>query len=219
MTVPGTRMLLPVSRLDPIVQAYRDHYTASPMIVDVGARDGDDTAALVTALGGSGIAIEARPDAAQTIRVTHPHLTVIQAAVHDHDGMTGFAVLESDDPDVVGSSGFRFERSYALGVPAHVIQVPCRRLDGILPEGPIGVLKVDVEGFTLEALHGLGERIADVRVAHLETETPARSGAPWHERVTNGVVADFMRRHGFTLTDLAYEWGPSIEDQTWVRLP
>lgn len=207
------------SRLDPIIQAYRDHYTNPPLIVDVGARDGDDTTALVDALGGHGVAVEARPDAADQIRAKHPHLTVIHAAAHDHDGTTGFAVLESDDPDVVGSSGFRYERSYALGVPAHVIQVPCRRLDGIIPPGLIGVLKVDVEGYTLEALHGLGDRISDVRVAHLETETPARAGAPWFERVTNQFVADFMYGHGFRLTDLAYEWGPSIEDQTWVRLP
>lgn len=207
------------SRLDPIVRAYRAYYSDAPLVVDVGARDGDDVAVLVEALGGQGIAVEARPDAADEIRTRHPTLTVIQAAVHDHNGVTGFAVFESDDPDVVGSSGFRYERSYALGVPAHVIQVSCCRLDSILPAGPIGVLKVDVEGFTLEALHGLGDRIQDVLVAHLETETLARAGAPWHERVTNGVVAEFMRRHGFTLVDLAYEWGPSIEDQTWVRLP
>lgn len=212
-------MLSHASRLDPIINTYRAHYTNPNLIVDVGARDGDDTTALVDALGGHGIAIEARPDAAEQIRTRHPHLTVLDVAVHDHDGVTGFAVLESDDVNVQGSSGFRFERSYALGVTAHVIQVQCRRLDGILPPGTIDVLKVDIEGFTLEALHGLGARIADVRVAHLETETHARAGAPWFERVTNDVVAEFMRRHGFTLTDLAYEWGPSIEDQTWVRLP
>ena len=212
-------MLSPASRLDPIILAYREHFTEPPLIVDVGARDGDDTAALVAALGGYGIAVEARPDAAESIRLAHPGMIVWPVAAHDYDGITEFAVLESDDPDIAGSSGFNFERSYALGVPAHTIQVVCRRLDGILPTGPIGVLKVDVEGFTIEALHGLGNRIHDVQVAHLETETQARAEAPWHERVTNHLVADFMRGHGFTLADLAYEWGPSIEDQTWVRMP
>lgn len=206
-------------RLDPVIHAYQTHFghTAS-LVVDVGSRDGDDCAGLVAVLGGRGVAVEPRPDAATLIRTRHPHLTVIESAVHEYDGVTGFAVLESDDPNIVGSSGFRFERSYALGVPAHVIQVPCHRLDTLLAGEPvIDVLKVDVEGFTLQALHGLGDRLTDVKVAHLETETAAREQPPWMEPQTNDLVADVMRDAGFTLVTVSYEWGPSIEDQVWIN--
>lgn len=208
-----------MTRTAPIIETFREHFGATAsLIVDVGSRDGDDCAALVGALGGRGVAIEPRPDAAQLIRTRHPHLTVLETAVHEFDGTTGFAVLESEDPDITGSSGFRFERSYALGVPAHVIQVPCRRLDTLLADEPVvDVMKVDVEGFTVEALRGLGDRLEDVKVAHLETETGHRTVPPWNEPQTNVAVIDIMRGAGFTLAATSYEWGPSIEDQLWVN--
>lgn len=203
------------ARLDPVIRVYREHYPGvAYRVVDVGSRDGEDCATLVAALGGVGVCVEARPDHAASIRSRFPQFTVIEAAASDTVGSAEFLCIDGD-LGLAGSSSLNLGRQLTYKGRKRVITVPTVRLEEELPAGRLDVLKVDVEGFTLQALHGLGTRIDDVRVAHLETETVER--AHWREPANNRAVAVFMRGHGFTLAGVDYEWGPSIEDQTWVR--
>lgn len=202
--------------LRPVVEAYRALFPGlASWIVDVGSRDGDDAAYLVSELGGTATCIEARSEAAENIAARYPDFQVIAAAVGADTGWADFLEYLGPDDNMRGSSTFNLARADMYPEPHRIIQVPVLRLDTILRPGTIDVLKIDVEGFTLQALHGLGDRIRDVMVAHLETETAER--AAWHEPANNREVADFMSSHGFDLYSRDYQWGPSIEDQTWVR--
>lgn len=75
------------------------------------------------------------------------------------------------------------------------------------------MVKVDLEGYTFEFLHGMGDWLKRVGVFHLETEKFER-----HEghHGTSEVEA-FMFMNGFVLVERSYEWGPHIEDQVWLN--
>jgi hypothetical protein len=101
---------------------------------------------------------------------------------------------------------------------AELNQIPVKvaRLDTLIDtlDLPIpDILKVDLEGYSYEFLQGLGKYLQSVKVLHLETETFER-----HEgHKDNKAIAEFMKANGFRLVSTSYEWGPSIEDQTWVN--
>jgi hypothetical protein len=96
-----------------------------------------------------------------------------------------------------------------------IIDVPVTRLDMILPPGTIDILKIDVEGHSIPVISGMGDRMQDVLVAHIETETPDRKA--WGEASNNLEVIKVMQDLGFSLTDVSYQWGWSIQDQVWVN--
>ena len=94
-------------------------------------------------------------------------------------------------------------------------------MDSLLQEenifSDIDIVKVDTEGFSYQVLEGFGDRIKNVKLFHLETETE-----PTHkEHKNNKEVAAFMEQKGFVLVDLSYEGsmglGKGIEDQVWVN--
>jgi hypothetical protein len=62
-------------------------------------------------------------------------------------------------------------------------------------------------------LQGFGNRLNDVRLFHVETESIQLH--PDH--VTGDKVAEFMRSKGFVLVDTSHEWGDKMEDQIWVN--
>ena len=77
----------------------------------------------------------------------------------------------------------------------------------------IDVVKVDIEGFTYEFLQGYSKYLHNAKVLHLETETYER-----HEgHKNNKEVYSLLISKGFSLEEVSYEWGPSIEDQIWVN--
>src|SRR5690606_16013908 len=162
------------------------------------------------------VCVEARPDAAEAIRENHPTFGLLPYAVGERAGRAPFLVLE--DKELRGSSSLNLHRALTHRGDSRVIEVEVMRLDELLPAAftPIDVMKIDVEGSTLPALFGLGERLRDVRVLHVETETLER--AAWGEPANNHAVAYYLRAFGFRLVDVSYQWGPSIEDQTWVNL-
>jgi hypothetical protein len=85
----------------------------------------------------------------------------------------------------------------------------------IVPSGTIDILKIDVEGQSIPVIAGMGNRMQDVLVAHIETETPERK--IWGESSNNLEVMKVMQDFGFSLADVSYQWGWSIQDQTWVN--
>jgi hypothetical protein len=120
-----------------------------------------------------------------------------------------------NDPEFFGSSSLELVRANTYQTESTIIDVPVTRLDAIIEPGIIDVLKVDVEGHSVPAIEGMGNLIKDVLVAHIETETPER--AAWGEPSNNLKVIEIMQDFGFSLADVSYQWGWSIQDQTWVN--
>jgi FkbM family methyltransferase len=204
--------------LKPIIDAYKKHFN-DPIskIIDVGSRDGDDAKWILKKLPVQEdvqvICVEARKNAAEAIQKKYPNFLVFATAVSDFVGNSEF--VEMTEEEFAGSSSLVLERKNAYPAESMIIDVPVTRLDIILPSGTIDILKIDVEGHSIPVISGMGERMQDVLVAHIETETPNREA--WGESSNNLEVIKIMQDLGFSLVDVSYQWGWSIQDQTWVN--
>lgn len=77
-------------------------------------------------------------------------------------------------------------------------EVRTRRLDDVLPGGPVDLLKLDVQGAELMVLRHASTTLERTAVVHCETEfVPIYTGQPLF-----GDVAEEMARHGFFLLDV-----------------
>ncbi len=204
--------------LQPIIDGYQKHFSGPiSKIIDVGSRDGDDAQWLLLQLGNEDacevICIEARENAALEIKNKYPNFTVFQTAVSNFIGEAKF--VQMNNPEFFGSSSLELTRANAYQTESTIIDVPVTRLDAIIEPGIIDVLKIDVEGHSVPTIEGMGSLMKDVLIAHIETETPERSA--WGEPSNNLKVIEIMQDFGFSLADVSYQWGWSIQDQTWIN--
>jgi FkbM family methyltransferase len=204
--------------LDPIIDSHQKYFgKKASRIIDVGSRDGDDAQLLLSKLGNSKackvICIEARESAAEEIKNKYPNFIVFSTAVSNFIGESKF--VQMTNPEFAGSSSLELIRSGVYPTENTIIDVPVTRLDAIIKSGIIDVLKIDVEGHSVPTIEGMGNLMKNVLVAHIETETPER--AAWGEPSNNLMVMDIMQKLGFSLADVSYQWGWSIQDQTWVN--
>lgn len=204
--------------LSPIIDSYQKHFgDTAYKIIDVGSRDGDDAQLLLSKLGNDKacevICIEARKDAADEIKKNYPNFTVFSTAVSNFIGESKF--VQMNEQEFLGSSSLEMVRATAYATESIIIDVPVTRLDAIIKPGTIDILKIDVEGHSVPVIEGMGDLMRDVLVAHIETETPLRTA--WGEPSNNLMVMDIMQKLGFSLVDISYQWGWSIQDQTWIN--
>lgn len=204
--------------LQPILDGYQKHF-GGPIskIVDAGSRDGDDAQWILEKLPAKEdvqvICVEARKNAAEAIQQKYPSFLVFATAVSDFVGNAKF--VEMVEEEFSGSSSLMMERQNAYATKSIIIDVPVTRLDMILPSGTIDILKIDVEGQSVSVIYGMGERMRDVLVAHIETETPERKA--WGEPSNNLEVMRVMQDLGFSLANVSYQWGWSLQDQIWIN--
>lgn len=190
------------------VEAYKEHFGGGrPVLVwEVGSRDGRDGVELAERLGGgSVVCVEPNPPQAAVIRESYPQVVVHEVAASDVSGVADFMVYEGDE-GAVGSS------SLNLGwkeddLEGHVIRVRVERLDSLIGDEVVDVMKIDVEGHSLQVLWGLGEKLRQVLVLHIETEEWTNS---------DKAVEAYMTERGFVLVDVMEEWG-GMPDQVWVN--
>jgi FkbM family methyltransferase len=204
--------------LKPIINEYTKHFN-DPIskIVDVGSRDGDDARWILKRLPVQEdvqvICVEARKNAAEAIQKKYPNFLVFATAVSNFVGSSKF--VEMTEKEFAGSSSLVLERQNVYPTESVIIDVPVTRLDMIIPSGTIDILKIDVEGHSIPVISGMGERMQDVLLAHIETETPER--AAWGEPSNNLEVIAIMQDLGFSLASVSYQWGWSIQDQIWIN--
>jgi FkbM family methyltransferase len=203
--------------LDPCVQAYERFYgkTKHPVIWEVGSRDGRDgvelgkrifegdplwfwTKATITAL-------EPNPAQATIIRSEFPEIEVIQIAASDAKGSAPFMVYHGDE-GAVGSSSLNL-RWKADDLEGHQIVVDTDRLDNLVGDEQIDIMKIDCEGHSMEVINGFTEKLKQVKVFHIETEK-------WTD--SDVKIKAYMMAHGYTLVDETEQYG-GMPDQVWVR--
>ena len=127
-----------------------------------------------------------------------PNVTILPVALSDTTGETSFVY----NLDVPTHSGFR-ERDYPFpGTRRETITVAARRLDEALPDGPVHMIKVDVEGGELLVLRGASRLLREQRPAVV---FEFGLGAADHYGHGPRDVFDFFAEHGmrvFTLEGL-----------------
>lgn len=202
--------------LNPVVNAYIEYFGTvnDPIVWEVGSRDGHDGVELARRIWEGNdfsrettvVCMEPNPDQVSVIKKNYPWVDVIEMAASNKNGKAKFMVYEGDE-GAVGSSSLNL-RWKEDDLPGHIIHVKTVRLEKILPEGEIDIMKIDVEGHSLEVLQGIGNRIRDVRVYHIETEKWSGS-----DKAVEGI----MDAAGFKLVSVQEEWG-GMPDQVWVRV-
>lgn len=158
------------------------------LAVDAGANIGAMTGALA-ARAGEVWAFEPHPD-------VHRRLV---ANVARFAGLSGFApcrVFDSALSDTDGEGrlevpdGFGENQGLARLAPTGGVPIRTVRLDTLLGDRDLGVLKVDVEGHELNVLRGTAAALAAGRVRHVVFEDHVGAHSP---------VRDFLREHGYSL--------------------
>lgn len=213
--------------LNSTVKAYTDKYgkTAKPVVYDVGSRDGHDGVELATRItSGTNlrkdstiVLFECNPPQIKAIRSRYPDAILIEEAISNKKGKAAFLQLNGDK-NVIGSSSMDLNRSkMPWAKDNNTIEVKTRRLDDVIKQlghqkTEIDIMKIDIEGYTWEALESLGTYLRNVRVFHIETEIEGVA-----RNKTNLDIALFMQNQGYLCNSIEYEWPPSIQDQVWSR--
>lgn len=210
--------------LDSTVKTYLDTYGAitAPLVYEVGSRDGRDGVELAQRISNGQIdwdkivLFECNPPQQEVIKLNYPQATLIKEAISDKKGTTDFMVIHGDQ-NMIGSSTMNTKRNDSWIKETTTIKVPTRRLDDVIKSlghqnTEIDVMKIDIEGYTYEALLSLGKYLRNARIFHLETEPEGCA-----RKYTNLDVSLFMQENGYICTALENEWGDSIQDQVWIR--
>ena len=139
------------------------------VFVDVGAHDGvtfNNTLYFEETHGWSGINVEANPKVFAQLRENRPHATNVQCAVDEENGTTLF-LLNDGHTEMISGIKKHYDQRHLHRLSqenkAHrsrtsEIEVPTRRLDGLLAEHAIknvNYLSIDVEGAELSVVKSI----------------------------------------------------------------
>lgn len=203
--------------LDPVVQNYRAYFgePKQPNVWEVGSRDGRDAVELATRIydgdptwfwsNAQITCVEANPAQAKIIEKNYPEVRVLAVAASDAKGSAPFMVYEGDE-GAVGSSSLNL-RWKEDDLPGHQIVVETDTLANLIGDQKIDIMKIDVEGHSVAVIEGLGDKIRQIKVLHIETEK-------WTD--SNIIMKTMMSNRGYTLVDESEQYG-GMPDQTWVR--
>lgn len=213
--------------LDTTVAAYDKGFgkTKKPVIYEVGSRDGNDGVELAERIYDGNdlwkdstiVLFECNPPSIEVIKESYPEAILITNAISDESGDVVEFLQIHGDKNMVGSSTMNTARNDNWIKETSTIKVTTKRLDEIIEylkheNVEIDIMKIDIEGFTAEALRSLGKYLRKVKVFHLETEPEGNARAE-----TNLDIALFMQERGYICTALDHEWGDTIQDQVWLR--
>lgn len=203
--------------LTPTVDAYLENFgrSSDPVVWEVGSRDGHDAYELMRRIADGWrseerarvVCLEPNPDQAKIIRKNYPQAIVYELAASDKACEAKFKVYHGNEGDV-GSSSLNMDWKKGSGLRSHIIDVQVVRLEDIVPDGMIDIMAIDTEGYSLQALKGLGDKIKNVRVFYIETE---------NDNGSNAKIKHLMKSHGFEFVSEAERWG-GMPECVFVRV-
>lgn len=203
--------------LDPLIQNYERYFgkTESPVVWEVGSRDGKDAIEMAMRIYSGNemwfwtkaeiTAVEANPAQYKIIKKAYPEMTVLNVAASNAKGSAPFIVYEGDE-GAVGSSSLNL-RWKEDDLKGHQIVVETDTLYNMIKDPEIDIMKIDVEGHSMQVIEGMGDKLTRVKAFHIETEK-------WTD--SNIKMKAFMMGHGYMLVDESEQYG-GMPDQVWIR--
>lgn len=203
--------------LDPLIQNYINYFgkTKKPVVWEVGSRDAKDAVEIAMRIYDGNpdwfwtnaeiTAVEANPDQVKIIKEAFPEVNVLNVAVSNAKGSAPFMVYEGDE-GAVGSSSLNL-RWKEDDLPGHQIVVETDTLDNLVGAERIDIMKIDIEGYSVQAIEGFVEKMKQVKAFHIETEK-------WTE--SNIILKPVMQNAGYLLVDETEQYG-GMPDQVWIR--
>lgn len=184
-------------------------------VVEVGSRDGHDAREMAELFHADRVVtVEANPESWRDIQNVYPNFENYNIALGDRVGTTDFyAVRHNLGPVTHGQSSILYKKSY--DDIADKITVDITTMDEFVKEhniDSIEALKIDVEGATLEFLHGF-ESIRMTRLLHVESE---------HEQFWEGQylyedTVELLEGAGYERVYFAPAWA-NQSDTIWRRV-
>jgi FkbM family methyltransferase len=173
-------------------------------IVELGARDCEDSVALASYFQCPVLAFECNPEAIQRCRLrlmaapAEAQVTLVEQAVCPFTGTTQFHSLSSGAYENIGASSLFSHCDSELTSLMKPITVPCTRLGTYLEDHSLptpDLLCMDIQGGELGALQSLGERLRDCRVIATEVSlTSSYTGG-----ATFSALYSYLLENGFNL--------------------
>jgi FkbM family methyltransferase len=176
-------------------------------IVEVGARDCRETLGFRTAFPAARIyAFECNPDTLPACRAAVAGMAgvqLIERAASEHPGRVKFYPV---DPATNPGASSLYRAAPGFTLEKYVqreVEVEAVTLQSFLEETglrEVDLLWMDIQGAELAALRGLGPRIADVKLAHVEVEfEEVYSGQPLFAELRDFLTANGFAFLGFTI--------------------
>lgn len=199
------------------LQRIREIVTPGSCVIDVGAHVGHHALEAARAAGGTGRVFAFDPQPYNADRIGRhavlnglANIVAICAAVGDREAFIRLPMQSERDRSRLSI------QEAGPGDEDAFVEVPLRRLDNFMADNDVSsvqLLKIDVEGYELEVLHGLGgshENCKNIILEMLEATAPER----------NKAVVSFLMAAGFELNDVAgkpWQWGaPLPENNLWA---
>ena len=181
-------------------------------IVDAGTMDGTDAMFFKDKYPNSNVyAIEGLPENYNNYLINNNKITSINCVITNYDGTVTYY-----QKNINGIHGI-YNRGDEYGTT--VLNLPCYKLSTIMKNhniSDIDILKIDVEGATLDLLYSLEEKLNNVKIMHIETETyPFFKGQRLHND-----VCEFLINNNFLLIDITFvEIIPNCyqSDSVWIN--
>ena len=163
-------------------------------IVEVGSLDGADSMFFKNHFPLSTVyTIEGLPENYNKYLKDNKDIQTFNIVISDYIGNVNYYVK-----NINGLHGI-YNRGDNYGT--ETIQLPCITLDKFCEDNnipQIDILKIDVEGATLDVLKGMGNILPNIKIMHIETETyPFFDGQSLHDD-----VEDYLIRENFNKIEM-----------------
>lgn len=166
-----------VKFIEPMLRA-----CTSPVVVELGAQDGDDTKWLYKAAGAKAIYVALEPDPrnARLFRMNHGEKPILffEAAIADYDGQATLHLCNNTCGQELASSSIHKPTQHLELFPwctfEEQVVVPCHTLDTLFVRerlGHIDLLWVDVQGAEADMIRGGSLALAATKYLFMEAET------------------------------------------------
>lgn len=181
-------------------------------IVEIGALDGKDSQYFKKVFPHARVcAIEALPENFDRYLKKLEDIECFNALISNIDGPRNFYKKEVNGIHSIFNRGDEYG-GYVMVLPSYRFDT-FARMQNIKS---VDVLKLDVEGATIEVLEGMGEYLYRLKIIHLESESfPFFEGQKLHSEVVS-----FLERNGFSLMELTsfpIQPGRFQYDSIWIN--